>query len=180
MGFPRAGAFSLHGNPCPRADTVSCLVVKVLLPLTVRGVDLCFGRSFIGHYRNPVMAAEEVGSGAIQLLGASRKTANRWAYRPTFTIGELCGPRPAFVLFQQEIQMNYRIYVLDYRFQIMEAHDFVASNDISALDKGISLSAADPVEIWERDRLVSRIRMADEAVADRPHVSTGRLMKRAA
>jgi len=75
--------------------------------------------------------------------------------------------------------MNYRIYVLDYRFQIMEAHDFVASNDISALDKGVSLSAVNPVEIWERDRLVSRVRMAGEAFADRPYVS-GWPMKRAA
>lgn len=53
--------------------------------------------------------------------------------------------------------MNYRIYVLDYRFQIMEAHDFVASNDISALDKGVSLSAVNPVEIWERETVLTAV-----------------------
>jgi hypothetical protein len=76
--------------------------------------------------------------------------------------------------------MNYRIHILDYRFQIIESHDFVARDDITALDKDIFLSATNPVEIWEKDRLVSRIRMAGEAVADRPYVSTGRAMSRAA
>ena len=28
-----------------------------------RGVDLYFGQTFVGHYRNPVAAAENVGSG---------------------------------------------------------------------------------------------------------------------
>jgi hypothetical protein len=28
-----------------------------------RGVDLYFGESFLGHYRNPMAAAEDVGSG---------------------------------------------------------------------------------------------------------------------
>lgn len=28
-----------------------------------RGVDLYFGEAFLGHYRNPMTAAEEVGSG---------------------------------------------------------------------------------------------------------------------
>jgi hypothetical protein len=76
--------------------------------------------------------------------------------------------------------MNYRIHVLDYRFQIIESHDFVARDDITALDKGISLSAVNPVEIWERHRLVARIGMAGEPVADRPYVSTGQPMNQAA
>ncbi|MGZ5927447.1 MAG: hypothetical protein ACXWLJ_12285 [Rhizomicrobium sp.] len=29
-----------------------------------RGVDLYFGESFLGHYRNPMAAAEDVGSGS--------------------------------------------------------------------------------------------------------------------
>jgi hypothetical protein len=76
--------------------------------------------------------------------------------------------------------MNYRIHVLDYRFQIMESHDFVASDDITALNKGITLSAVNPIEIWENRRLVARIGMAGEAVADRPYISPDRHTKRAA
>jgi hypothetical protein len=76
--------------------------------------------------------------------------------------------------------MNYRIHVLDYRFQIMESHDFVARDDITALNKGITLSAVNPIEIWENRRLVARIGMAEEAVADRPYVSPARHTKCAA
>jgi hypothetical protein len=45
--------------------------------------------------------------------------------------------------------MNYRIHVLDYQLQVMESHDFVARDDITAFDKGTTFSAANPVEIWE-------------------------------
>ena len=63
--------------------------------------------------------------------------------------------------------MHYRIYVLDWRLQILEGHDFTARDDITALDKGMSLSAANPVEIWQKRRLVARIGMAGEAIPDR-------------
>lgn len=53
--------------------------------------------------------------------------------------------------------MNYRIYVLDHRFQILEGHDFEGRDDLSALEKGNSFGRANPVEIWQRDRLVARI-----------------------
>jgi hypothetical protein len=58
--------------------------------------------------------------------------------------------------------MNYRIYVLDHRFQILERHDFEGRDDLSALDEGNSFSRANPVEIWQRDRLVARIGMDGE------------------
>jgi len=67
--------------------------------------------------------------------------------------------------------MQYRIYVLDFRFQIMEAHDFTARDDITALDRGMFLSASNPVEIWEKSRLVARIGMAGEAIPDRAYIS---------
>jgi len=76
--------------------------------------------------------------------------------------------------------MNYRIHVLDYRFQIMESHDFVARDDITALNKGITLSAVNPIEIWENRRLVARIGMAGEALADRPHIPSDCHTKRTA
>lgn len=76
--------------------------------------------------------------------------------------------------------MNYRIHVLDYQLQIMESHDFVARDDITALDKGTTFSAANPVEIWENRRLVARIGMAGEALADRPHIPSDRHTKRTA
>jgi hypothetical protein len=76
--------------------------------------------------------------------------------------------------------MNYRIHVLDYRFQIMDSHDFVARDDITALDKGITFSAVNPIEIWENRRLVARIGMAGEAVGDRPCFSPDPHRKRAA
>jgi hypothetical protein len=63
-------------------------------------------------------------------------------------------------MVSEEKLMNYRIHILDYRFQIIESHDFAARDDITALDKGLSLSATNPVEIWEKGRLVSRVRMA--------------------
>jgi hypothetical protein len=53
--------------------------------------------------------------------------------------------------------MNYRIYVLDHRFQIQESHDFEGRDDLSALEKGNTFSRTNPVEIWQRDRLVARI-----------------------
>jgi hypothetical protein len=53
--------------------------------------------------------------------------------------------------------MNYQIYVLDYRFQILERHDFRGRDDLSALDEGNSFSRTHPVEIWQQDRLVARI-----------------------
>lgn len=69
--------------------------------------------------------------------------------------------------------MNYRIHVLDYRLQVMESHDFVARDDITAFEKGTSFSGANPVEIWEDRRLVARIGMAGEALADRPYIPPG-------
>jgi hypothetical protein len=68
--------------------------------------------------------------------------------------------------------MHYRIYVLDCRLQILEGHDFAAPDDITALDQGMSLSAANPVEIWEHSRLVARIGMTGEAIPDRPSAFT--------
>lgn len=68
--------------------------------------------------------------------------------------------------------MHYRIYVLDYSFQIIEGHDFVARDDITALDRGVALSTTNPVEIWEQSRLVARIGMAGEAIPERPYVSS--------
>lgn len=65
--------------------------------------------------------------------------------------------------------MQYRIYVLDNRLQIIEGHNFAAPDDITALDKGMSLSAANPVEIWEKHRLVARIGMTGEAIPDRAY-----------
>ena len=75
--------------------------------------------------------------------------------------------------------MHYRLYVLDYRFQILEGHDFTARDDISALDRGVFLSATNPVEIWEKSRLVARIGMGGEAIAHRPYLPA-RYMDRAA
>jgi hypothetical protein len=59
--------------------------------------------------------------------------------------------------------MNYRIYVLDHRFQIMDGHDYEAHNDFLALEKADTLSATNPIEVWQRERLVARIRMRDAA-----------------
>lgn len=39
-----------------------------------RGVDLYFGESFLGHYRNPVTAAQEVGSGEHPILSCAPET----------------------------------------------------------------------------------------------------------
>jgi hypothetical protein len=36
-----------------------------------RGVDLYFGEAFLGHYRNPVSAAEEVGSGSHPIISCA-------------------------------------------------------------------------------------------------------------
>lgn len=63
--------------------------------------------------------------------------------------------------------MNYRIYILDQRFQILESHDFEGDDDLSALDKGNSFSRANPVEIWQQDRLVARIGMDGEGAPAR-------------
>ena len=76
--------------------------------------------------------------------------------------------------------MHYRIYILDCRHQILEGHDFMARDDITALDRGLTLSAANPVEIWENRRLVARIGMAGEALADRPHIPSDCHTKRTA
>ena len=76
--------------------------------------------------------------------------------------------------------MNYRIHVLDYQLQVMESHDFVARDDITAFDKGTTFSATNPVEIWENRRLVARIGMAGEALADRPHIPSDCHTKRTA
>lgn len=76
--------------------------------------------------------------------------------------------------------MNYRIHVLDYQLQVMESHDFVARDDITAFDKGTTFSAANPVEIWENRRLVARIGMAGEALVDRPYIPSDRHTKRTA
>jgi hypothetical protein len=53
--------------------------------------------------------------------------------------------------------MNYRIYVLDQRFHIMESHDFEGRDDVAALEKGITLCARNPVEVWQKDRLIACI-----------------------
>jgi hypothetical protein len=76
--------------------------------------------------------------------------------------------------------MQYRLYVLDYGFQIIESHDFAARDDISALERGMFLSATNPVEIWEKSRLVARIGMAGEAIAHRPYVRSTPYMDLAA
>lgn len=55
--------------------------------------------------------------------------------------------------------MNYHIYVLDYRLQIMETYDWEARNDLSALNKAVALSSTNPVEVWQERRLVARIGM---------------------
>jgi hypothetical protein len=39
-----------------------------------RGVDLYFGEAFLGHYPNPVTAAEEVGSGEHPILSCAPET----------------------------------------------------------------------------------------------------------
>ena len=36
-----------------------------------RGVDLYFGEAFLGHYRNPMTAAEEVGSGSHPIISCA-------------------------------------------------------------------------------------------------------------
>lgn len=59
--------------------------------------------------------------------------------------------------------MNYRIYVLDHRFQIMDSHNYEADNDLLAFEKANTLSATNPVEVWQRERLVARIRMREAA-----------------
>lgn len=69
--------------------------------------------------------------------------------------------------------MHYRIYILDRRHQILEGHDFMARDDITALDQGMSLSAASPVEIWHKHRLVARIGMTGEAIPDRAGAFAG-------
>ncbi len=67
--------------------------------------------------------------------------------------------------------MNYRIYVLDHRFQILEAHDFEGHDDLSALDKGGSLSRDNPIEIWQRDRFVACIGMDGEGAPSQSFMS---------
>jgi hypothetical protein len=60
--------------------------------------------------------------------------------------------------------VNYRIYVLDQRFHIMEGHDFEGRDDVSALEKGLALGARNPVEVWQRDRLIASIGLDGDAV----------------
>jgi len=67
--------------------------------------------------------------------------------------------------------MNYRIYILDHRFQILESHDFVGRDDLSALDKGNAMSRDYPVEIWQRDRFVACIGMDGEGAPSQSFMS---------
>jgi hypothetical protein len=64
--------------------------------------------------------------------------------------------------------MNYRIYILDRRSHIIEGHDFEGRDDVSALEKGIALGARNPVEVWQRDRLIACIGLGGDAVPG-PH-----------
>lgn len=59
-----------------------------------RGVDLYFGRSAIGHYRNPVMVAEEVGSGSHSALWCepNRQIVGRTVQRSQLEICAGLGP----------------------------------------------------------------------------------------
>jgi hypothetical protein len=44
-----------------------------------RGVDFYFAGSFVAHYRNPVMAAEEIGSGNHPTLSCAPETGKSLA-----------------------------------------------------------------------------------------------------
>jgi hypothetical protein len=70
--------------------------------------------------------------------------------------------------------MKYRIYVLDYRFQILESHDFEGQDDLSALDKGNAMSRDNPVEIWQCDRFVACIGMDGEGAPSQSFMSLAR------
>jgi len=67
--------------------------------------------------------------------------------------------------------MTYRIYILDHRFQVLESQDFEGRDDLSALDKGNSLSRDNPVEIWQRDRFVACIGMDGEGAPSQSFMS---------
>jgi hypothetical protein len=75
---------------------------------------------------------------------------------------------PRRCIQSQETHLNYRIYVLDQRFQIMEGYDFEGRDDVSALEKGIALGVRNPVEVWQRDRLIACIGLDGDA-APGPH-----------
>ena len=53
--------------------------------------------------------------------------------------------------------MNYRIYILDRHFHIMESHDFEGHDDVAALVEGMAFGAGSPVEAWPEDRLIACI-----------------------
>ena len=70
--------------------------------------------------------------------------------------------------------MHYRIHILDGRLEMVRGHDLMARDDVTALEHGIGLSAASPIEIWQKHRLVARIGLSGEAIADRPDAAMDR------
>ena len=65
--------------------------------------------------------------------------------------------------------MHYRIYILNRRFQVLKAINLQAADDVSALERGIVLSKANIVEVWQESRLIARIALGGEAIPDRVH-----------
>jgi hypothetical protein len=60
---------------------------------------------------------------------------------------------------------QYKIYVIDVRNHITNAHDFEGIDDLSAFDKANNLRQADAAEVWQSTRLVARIQKGGEAAA---------------
>jgi hypothetical protein len=60
---------------------------------------------------------------------------------------------------------NYKIYIVDGRNHITNAHDYVGTDDMSAFHRANILRAGDAAEIWQSTRLVSRIPKGGEADA---------------
>ena len=58
---------------------------------------------------------------------------------------------------------RYKIYVIDARNHITNAHDFEGIDDLSAFDKANKLRHADAAEVWQSTRLVARIQKGGEA-----------------
>lgn len=65
--------------------------------------------------------------------------------------------------------MHYRIYVLNRRFQVLKGINLQAADDVSALERGIALSKANIVEVWQESRLIARIGLGGEAIPDRAY-----------
>jgi hypothetical protein len=53
---------------------------------------------------------------------------------------------------------EYRLYCLNDRGRFAKAHEFTAQDDSDALEKAKTLKAGVDCELWNRDRLIAKLR----------------------